>query len=104
MSDVKKTTAPMNNDADVKLTDEMLDLILDQELEISAAGVQVVSVEIRDGGAPPRFHIKFPPDIPSAMTRAQLEEKRYDVGQNLGGKNLSFYVTKRVEQTKGWSV
>jgi hypothetical protein len=103
MSDVT-TKARVDNPAEVDPSKEEWQAIQEQEKDISAAGVEIVSIELRDGGAPPRFHIKFLPDKPSAITRAQLEEKRYDVGQNLGGKNLSFYVTKRVEQTKGWSV
>lgn len=80
-----------------------MDIIMKQQSEIEALGVEVKKVTVRDGGAPPRFQIAFNPGEPSADARMRLEEKHYDVGHNLGGKNLSFYVTKRVEQTKGWS-
>lgn len=101
MSDVN---TPIENDTGDELLEETQELISKQHGEIEACGVEIVKIEVRGGGAPPRFHIKFPSTRPSADARAELEEKRYDVGQNLGDKNLSFYVTKRVEQTKGWSV
>jgi hypothetical protein len=104
MSDVKKTKTPLQNDTGDELSKEEMQAIQDQEKEIAAAGVDVTKIEVCGGGAPPRFHINFRPGKPSAEVRMRLEEKRYDVGQNLGDKNLSFYVTKRVEQTKGWSV
>lgn len=100
----KKAKIRIDNDTGEELSKEVTELIADQQVEISSAGVDITKVEVRDGGAPPRFHICFRPGTSSADARMRLEQKRYDVGASLGDKNLSFYVTKRVEQTKGWSV
>jgi len=94
----------IDNETGADLSKEERKVISDQWKEIEACGVDISSAEVRGGGAPPRFHITFRKGEPSARARAHLEEKRYDVGQNLGEKNLSFYVTRRVEQGKGWSV
>jgi hypothetical protein len=104
MSDVSDTNIVIENGTKEDLPDELEALIAAQRAEIEAAGVEVTRIVVEDLDVPPRFHILFKKGEPSSTARMRLEEKRYDVGQNLGEKNLSFYVTKRVEQTKGWSV
>ena len=94
----------VKNEGGTAVSKSEWDQIEAQQAEISGAGVLVTGIEIRDDGGPPRFSIQFQPGEPSARVRLRLEEKHYDVGQNLSGKNLSFYVVKRVEQTKGWDV
>ncbi|TAL46427.1 MAG: hypothetical protein EPN91_00270 [Salinibacterium sp.] len=71
--------------------------------DITAAGAAVTGVHFSSPQGPPRFFIQFNADEPQWSVRAKLEAKHYDVGSRLGQNDLTFYVTKRIEDTKGWS-
>ena len=86
------------------LTDAVRSEIEQQSEEIESVGVGIDRIVVRAGGGPPRFFISFPPDTPSYMSRQKLELKKFDVGQQMGGKMLSFYVTRRVTKGEGWQV
>lgn len=71
--------------------------------DVESTGVRVTKIHFTSSEAPPRLSIVFTGDEPQWSVRAKLEAKLYDVGQQLGRNDLSFYVTKRVEKTKGWA-
>ena len=78
---------------------------LEEELAtIRSCGVEPTRIVLAGGGAEPRYDIKFPEGAPSYAYRIRLEEKHFDVGQQMNDKMLAFYATKRTQKGKGWSV
>jgi hypothetical protein len=86
-----------------ELLNEAVRIVERQFLEIKEIGLEITQIKVMSASAPVRFYVKFPADKPQWETRKALEEKLYDVGQKLGRNELVFYVTKRVEKTKGWA-
>ena len=72
--------------------------------ELRGTGVTVSGIYIAEQDAPPRFFIQFPPDMLSFKVRLVLEEKGWDVGQQMGNKMLKFYAAKRAVKSDGWNV
>ena len=104
MSEMKKTDPVVENEDGTEVEDSMVVFVLKELSDIEETGVEVTKILIRSDGGPPRFQVNFRKGEPMVNARMALEKKYYDVGQNLNGRNISFYVTKRVEQTKGWQV
>jgi hypothetical protein len=75
--------------------------ILKKAEEINAHGAAVVSVVVEGAFAPAKFFIRFV--APIAQVRLALEAKLYDIGHETVGAARMFYVTKRLEPSKGWS-
>lgn len=71
--------------------------------DVESMGVRVHGIHFQTPDGPPRLYIQFTSDEPQWEVRARLEAKLYDVGSKLGKNELSFYVTRRVEETKGWA-
>lgn len=76
----------------------------DQKTELEGFGVTVTGIHLLGEGAPARFFILFPEGQPSYTIRAKIEEKQYDVGQQMGQKMLKFYAARRTKRGEGWQV
>jgi len=76
---------------------------VEEQLE-KLAGIEGLEVSgVRMGGEQfPKIGVRFV-GRPMYLTRGELEREHFDVGQSMGDKELTFYVTKRVTQTEGWS-
>ena len=95
---------PLTTDADLTVDPPLVKLVTDQKAELIALGCTPTSVHVSGGGVPPRFFITFQPGVPSFQVRGKLEEKQYDIGQQMGEKILRFYASKRVTKGEGWTV
>lgn len=95
---------PFSSESPVELTEELTSIGTKQKAEIEQLGIGVTRIHAVGPGTPLRFYIRFPVGIPQFQMRAKLEALLYDVGQKLGDKELSFYATKRIQQTGGWEV
>ena len=95
---------PLTWDVDITVDDDLITLITAQKAEIESLGCRPTAVHVSGNGAPPRFFISFIPGAPSFEVRGKLEDKQYDVGQQMGDKMLRFYASKRVAKGKGWDV
>lgn len=79
--------------------------LIDEHKELaSMAGFKLTRIRVPDDGGPIRYDIAFLPEVPSFKARTDLETKNWDVGQEMGDKQLSFYVTKRSQKGQGWEV
>lgn len=81
-------------------------MIEEQIKELTGLGVTVNRVLASSLPEPPKFYISFNHETPMFKTRLELEKELWDVGNDMGqgGKNISFYATKRVTKTEGWQV
>ena len=94
----------LTSDEPVTIDETLTKLVAAQKLEIEELGCKPTSVHISGMGVPPRFFITFEPGKPSFEVRGKLEDKQYDVGQQMGDKMLRFYASKRVSKGTGWNV
>jgi hypothetical protein len=103
MSDQTVSGLPFTTDTDLVLDAPLRKLIEDQKAELVSLGCTPTSVHVSGSGVPPRFFISFEPGKPSFVIRSKLEEKQYDVGQQMGDKMLRFYASKRIAKGDGWT-
>ena len=94
----------LTSDTDLTVDASLEKLVTDQKAELVELGCVPTAVHVSGGGVPPRFFISFPPGTPSFQIRGKLEDKQYDVGQQMGDKILRFYASKRVRKGDGWAV
>jgi hypothetical protein len=73
------------------------------QAELGALGLTITKIHFETADSPPKFFVKFPDGVPQWKIRKEIEAKLYDVGQKIGDKDLSFYVTKRTAPSKGWA-
>jgi hypothetical protein len=104
MNDQTVAGLHLTTDGPVSVDDDLVKLVTAQKLEIEELGCMTTAVHISGEGVPPRFFITFAPDKPSFQVRGRLEDKQYDVGQQMGDTMLRFYVSKRVSKGTGWTV
>jgi len=95
---------PLTSDANITVDDALIALVSAQKAEIESLGCRPTAVHVSGDGVPPRFFISFIPGTPSFEVRGKLEDKQYDVGQQMGDKMLRFYASKRVAKGTGWNV
>ena len=93
---------PVEHDPKEPVSAELHQQIAEQRADIEGCGVTVTAVRVPSGGGSPRFAVAFRSDTPMYKARMALEAQRYDVGQEMNGPALSFYVTKRVTPGEGW--
>lgn len=103
MSNQTVAGLPFTTDTDLVADASLAKVIEDQKAELLALGCNPTSVHVSGSDVPPRFFITFDPGKPSFEVRGRLEEKQYDVGQQMGDKMLRFYVSKRVTKGDGWT-
>ena len=72
--------------------------------QLAELGIEVVSVSTITEGAPARYIFEFPAGDQQWKTRQVLEKAGWDVGQQMGEKNLRFYASKRSVHSEGWKV
>ncbi len=89
-----------DEDPDAELTNK----IASELKEISELGVTVYRVRIPSSGGSPMYDFGFPQNELQYKTRLAAEKIGFDVGQKMGGKSLSFYLSKRTKKTEGWQV
>lgn len=104
MSDQKIAGLPLTSDTDLTVDAVLEKLVADQKAEIEGIGCRPTGVHISGNGVPPRFFITFEPGKPSFEVRGRLQEKQYDVGQQMGDRMLRFYASKRIAKGTGWDV
>lgn len=97
---------PVSFTDDSKLTPALIERINEQVAELEQVGVTVQKAHLVTADEPPKYFIAFNPDHQLYKTRIALEKEGWDVGQGLGagGRELAFYATRRVTQSKGWEV
>lgn len=99
-------SVPVSFTDDSELTPRIIELVNEQVAELEGIGVTVKKAHLVTADEPPKYFIAFNPDYQLYKTRIALEKEGWDVGQALasGGRELSFYATRRVTQSKGWEV
>ena len=78
---------------------------IEQELkELDLLGLRITQFVLPKDGGPPRYAFRFPDGELQYKTRLKLEKAGFDVGQQLGDRQLAFYLSRRSQQSEGWDV
>jgi hypothetical protein len=103
MADESQLDVPVTGDGPAEVSGSLLALLLKEKGEVEATGTRVTGIFLQiKNGAPPRYFIEFPPETPSFIARARLEQEGFDVGQHMGDEMLRFYASRKTAPTKAW--
>ena len=87
-----------------KLPDGFMEKMEAEVKEVETLPVCVTRVFVPENGGPPQYAIRLGQGARLFEVRLKVEELGYELGQNMGSKQLGFYVSKRREKTDGWNV
>jgi hypothetical protein len=87
-----------------KLPDGFLERIEEEVKEVETLPVCVTRVFVPENGGAPQYAIRLGEGEQLFQIRLKCEELGYELRQNMGAKELGFYVSKRREKTSGWEV
>lgn len=74
-----------------------------EKKEIEGTGLTVVGIHIVAPGQPLHYFVKLPQGKASFEARGKLEALGYNVRQRIRERDLLFFVTKTVTESKGWT-